>query len=69
MHAQELLVEQGSEGQAVEGLHTGVIHPLRVFDFTWRNMETLYHSRGAAGVQPDRFLTRLNAALLITTHH
>lgn len=34
MYTQELLVEQGSEGQAVEGLHAGVIHPLRVFNFT-----------------------------------
>lgn len=39
MHAQELLVEQGGEGQAVEGLHAGVVHPLRVFNFTWRKME------------------------------
>ncbi len=34
MHTQELLVEQGSEGQAVKGLHTGIIHSLRVFNFT-----------------------------------
>lgn len=34
MDTQELLVEQGSEGQAVKGLHTGVIHPFRVFNFT-----------------------------------
>lgn len=34
VHAQELLVEQRGQRQAVKGLHAGVVHPLRVFDFT-----------------------------------
>lgn len=34
MDAQELLVHQGSQGQAVKGVHARVVHALRVFDLT-----------------------------------
>ena len=34
MYAQELLVHEGSERQAVEGIHTGVVHPLRILNST-----------------------------------
>lgn len=32
VHAQELLVEQGGQGKAVESLHAGVVHALRVLN-------------------------------------
>ena len=31
--AEELLVHEGGEGEAVEGLHARVVHALRVLDF------------------------------------
>lgn len=34
VHAQELLVEQRSQWQAVESVHAGVIHALRVLNLT-----------------------------------
>ena len=32
MHAEKLLVHEGGEGEAVERLHTCVVHTLRVLD-------------------------------------
>lgn len=34
MNAEELLVEESGQRQAVEGVHAGVVHLLRVLDFT-----------------------------------
>lgn len=39
VHAEELLVHQGSQGQAIKCLHAGVVNLLRVFDLTWRQSE------------------------------
>lgn len=46
MHTQELLVEQGSEGQAVKGLHTGIVHPFRIFYFTCSRHMVTKHRNG-----------------------
>ena len=43
MYTQELLVKQSSEGQAVKGFHTGVIHPFRVFNFTYSKKHVDIH--------------------------
>ena len=40
VHTEELLVEQRGERQAVEGVHAGVIHPLRVLYLTCRKHTT-----------------------------
>lgn len=34
MHTEELLVEESGQRQAVERIHTGIIHALRVLYFT-----------------------------------
>lgn len=39
VHAEELLVHQGGQGQAVKRLHAGVVNLLRVLDLTWRRSE------------------------------
>jgi hypothetical protein len=35
MYTEELLVHDGSKGQAAERLHTRVVNPLRIFVLTW----------------------------------
>lgn len=37
VYAEELLVHEGSERQTVEGIHARVVHPLGVFNFTWKS--------------------------------
>lgn len=39
VHAEELLVHQGGQRQAVKCLHAGVVNLLRVLDLTWRQSE------------------------------
>ena len=53
MYAQELLVEQGGEGQAVEGLHAGVIDTLRVLDLTC-STHTHTHGQPFSPAVPDQ---------------
>lgn len=45
--AEELLVEQGGEGQAVERLHAGVVNTFRIFDdaFNEITMELMNEGR------------------------
>lgn len=48
MHAEELLVHEGRQRQTVERVHASVVHPLRVFYFTWKqrnNASTTYVAR------------------------
>lgn len=40
VHAEELLVHEGRQRQTVERVHASVVHPLRVFYFTWKQRET-----------------------------
>ena len=40
VNAEELLVHEGSQREAVECLHAGVIDPFRVLDFTCRNKKS-----------------------------
>lgn len=39
VHAQELLVHEGGQGEAVEGVHARVVHPLGILNFTCRGGE------------------------------
>lgn len=54
MNAQELLVEQSGQGKAVEGLHAGIVHALRVLNLACDERTTIktpmYLQTGASGV-------------------
>lgn len=41
--AEELLVHEGGQGQAVERLHARVVHALRVLDLAWKGQKIKTH--------------------------